>query len=152
MKYRRIPSKKRIRTKNNRQIRRIDRERRLRPYWYRGEEIDFSSIFGQKRLGEGEKKTFSEKLRARMERVSAIRKRIFAFLGRSFERIVAAVLGFCAWAEKKIRTKMQEKRKAPSDLHVLAGALLGVLTVAFVSAFLVLYKLLLLFLQIQDPY
>ncbi len=142
MKYRRIPSKKRHITRNNRQVRRIDSERRLKPYWYRGESIDFSSVFEQNRLGEGKKTGFFERLRARMSRASAVRKRLFAFFRRVSRRVAAAISAFFLWAREKIRASRKEKRREPSDLHIFAGALAGAFVVAVLSAFLVLYKLL----------
>ncbi len=141
MKYRRIPSKKRHITRNNRQVRRIDSERRLKPYWYRGDAIDFSSIFEQNRLGEGKKAGFFEKLRTRMARASLVRKRIFTFFGRVARRVAVAVSAVYLWTREKIRARRKERLREPSDLPIFAGALVGAFAVAVVSAFLVLYKL-----------
>lgn len=144
MKYRRIPSKKRHGTRKtqNRQIRRIDSERRLKLYWYRGDSIDFSSVFEQKGLCEGKKLGFFDKLRTHMERASIVRKRIFAFLKRSFRRAATTVLAFFSWLGQKLGARIKERRREPSDLSIFAGALAAVFTVSVVSALLVLYKLL----------
>jgi len=143
MKYRRIPSKKRYASRGNRQVRRIDSERRLRAYWYKGESIDFSAVFGQNRLEKGKKAGFFEKLHAHMARATAARKRFFGHVRRLSRRVVEAASAFLFWTKEKIREGIAKKRQEPSDLHIFAGALVGALTVTFLSAFLVLYKLLL---------
>ena len=116
MKYRRIPSKKRYASRGNRQVRRIDSERRLRAYWYKGESIDFSAVFEQNRLEKGKKTGFFEKLHAHMARATAVRKIFFGHVRRLSRRVLEAASAFLFWTKEKIR-----KNATTTAMAMLSG-------------------------------
>ena len=148
MVYRFKPSERKYEAREKKPYRRAGADSPRRLYGYRKDEIDLSMLFELSKL-EGAKKDSSHKIF--FARLLRGLKKSFRVVSKNVQKAVASVHRalVSAFLFLQVRLsimleKRRARRKAVSDLYILAGALTAVTVVAFISFFAVLMKLIIL--------
>ena len=148
MVYRFKPSDKKHEIREKKPYRRAGADSPRRLYGYRTDEVDLSALFEMRKLeGQVQKGAFGLWIERARGFFKKVKTRLLAFglrLGRAAKRIckaVAAAVIFLGLRLSRFLEKRRAERKEVKDLRLFAGALAAVVLVGGLSAFAVLYKL-----------
>lgn len=154
MVYRFKPSQKKHNIREKKPYRRAGADSPRRLYGYRVDEVDLSALFELRKLEgtveKGDFGVFFRKLSHTLHRagagISAFVTKTAACIYRGASRVWRVIKSVSIWIYTRARSKVQKRRaerKEVKDFSILAGALSAVLIIALLSAFAVLYKLIL---------
>ncbi len=150
MVYRFKPSDKKHEIREKKPYRRAGADSPRRLYGYRVDEVDLSALFEMRKLeGEVKKgafKLFWIKTASFFKVVGTGLSAIAVRIGRAFKRIGKALaMAFTfVWVRfSQFLEKRRAERKEVKDIQLLAGALTAVVLIGSLSAFAVIYKLIL---------
>lgn len=150
MVYRFKPSDKKHKIKEKKPYRRAGEDTLRRLYGYGGEKVDLNSLFEMRKLQgkvrDGALKLFALGLARLLKKAGRGIAVAFSYVARSIKRVgkklLALILAAYTWLSG-VAEKRRAERKEVKDIALLSGALAAALLVASLSAFAVLYKLIL---------